>query len=70
MKVRPDIVVTSVGGGGLLNGIIQGMREVGWTNVPVLALETHGANCFNAAVTAGKVVTLPAITRCVGLQEN
>ncbi|CAG5118757.1 unnamed protein product [Candidula unifasciata] len=62
MKVKPDVVITSVGGGGLLNGMIQGMRQVGWTDVPVVAIETHGANCFNAAIAAGEVVTLPAIT--------
>lgn len=63
MKVTPDVVITSVGGGGLLNGMVQGMRKVGWTDVPVVAIETHGANCFSAAVAAGEVVTLPAITR-------
>lgn len=62
LKVKPDVVITCVGGGGLLNGMIQGMRQVGWTDVPVLAIETQGANCFNAAIAAGEVVTLPAIT--------
>ena len=30
---KPDVVVTCVGGGGLLNGIVQGMRDVGWEKV-------------------------------------
>ncbi len=42
-----------------------GMERVGWGDVPVLALETVGADCFNQAVKAAKLVTLPAITRCV-----
>uniref|UniRef100_A0A0B7B2U6 L-serine ammonia-lyase n=1 Tax=Arion vulgaris TaxID=1028688 RepID=A0A0B7B2U6_9EUPU len=69
MNVKPDVIITVVGGGGLLNGVIQGMRKVGWTDVPVVALETEGANCFNAAIAAGEVVTLPAITsvaKCLG----
>ncbi|XP_012936659.1 serine dehydratase isoform X1 [Aplysia californica] len=62
MSERPDLVITCVGGGGLLNGIVQGMRDVGWDEVPVLAMETHGANCFNAAIAAGEAVFIPAIT--------
>jgi len=59
----PDLVVLSVGGGGLMIGVSQGMDRVGWSAVPILAMETDGANCFNAAVKANKLVTLPAITR-------
>merc|ERR1719239_100230 len=62
MPETPDLVVTCVGGGGLLNGIVQGMRAVGWQQIPILGMETHGANCFNAAIAAGKVVNIPAIT--------
>jgi len=65
----PDLLILSVGGGGLLIGVAHGMERVGWHNVPILAMETEGANCFNAAVTAGHIVTLPAITsvaKCLG----
>ncbi len=61
--VKPGAVVVSVGGGGLLCGVIQGLKDVGWTDVPVIAMETVGADCFNAAVKAGRVVTLDDITR-------
>ncbi|KAK7904857.1 hypothetical protein WMY93_017464 [Mugilogobius chulae] len=67
--VKPGAVVVSVGGGGLLCGVIQGLRSVGWTDVPVLAMETVGADCFNAAVKASKLVTLDDITseaKCLG----
>lgn len=60
---KPDVVITSVGGGGLLNGVLQGMSRVGWEDVPVLAMETVGADCFNESVKAGKIVTIPDITR-------
>ncbi len=59
--IRPGIVVVSVGGGGLLCGVVQGMEDVGWSKVPVLAVETLGADSFAAAVAAGRLVTLAAI---------
>lgn len=61
--VKPGAVVISVGGGGLLCGVVQGLRDIGWTDVPIVAMETVGANCFNAAVKAGRLVTLDDITR-------
>jgi L-serine/L-threonine ammonia-lyase len=54
--LRPDAVVVAVGGGGLLCGVLTGMHRRGWTDVPVLAVETEGASCFYAAVKAGKPV--------------
>ena len=60
--IAPGIVVVSVGGGGLLCGVAQGMEEVGWSKVPVLAVETRGADSLAAAVAAGRLVTLDAIT--------
>lgn len=59
---RPGAVVVAVGGGGLLCGVLQGMHAVGWTDVPVLAVETAGAASYAAALAAGEPVTLPAIT--------
>jgi L-serine/L-threonine ammonia-lyase len=58
----PKRIVVAVGGGGLLSGVLQGMRDVGWSEVPVIAVETEGAASFSAALQAKKVVTLKAIT--------
>lgn len=69
MPCQPDAVVVSVGGGGLLNGVLEGMWAVGWQEVPCIALETQGANCLNAALKQGCQVTLPDITsvaKCLG----
>ncbi len=60
--VRPGALVVSVGGGGLLCGLLQGMHEAGWTEAPVLAVETEGAASFAASVQAGEVVALERIT--------
>jgi L-serine/L-threonine ammonia-lyase len=55
-------VVLSVGGGGLMCGVLQGMHAMGWHDVPLVAVETLGAHSLNAAVAAGQPVTLEAIT--------
>ncbi|TFW07127.1 pyridoxal-phosphate dependent enzyme [Oxalobacteraceae bacterium OM1] len=57
-----DAVICSVGGGGLLCGVLEGLHRNGKQNVPVIAVETEGAASLHAAVQAGEVVTLPAIT--------
>jgi L-serine/L-threonine ammonia-lyase len=59
---RFDAVLTSVGGGGLLAGIVEGLQRNGLRRVPVIAVETEGAASFAAALAAGEPVTLPAIT--------
>jgi len=58
----PGAVVVAVGGGGLLCGVLEGMQRVGWQEVPVLAVETEGAESFARSVAAGELVTLEAIT--------
>jgi len=58
----PAAVVLSVGGGGLANGVIQGLDAAGWSEVPVVAMETEGADCFSQALRAGKPVSLDNIT--------
>ena len=57
-----DAVVTSVGGGGLLAGIVEGLQRNGLAHVPVVAVETEGAASLAAAIAAEALVTLPAIT--------
>ncbi|KIK42267.1 hypothetical protein CY34DRAFT_805099 [Suillus luteus UH-Slu-Lm8-n1] len=47
---EPDAIFCSVGGGGLIGGIMQGCKNVGWDQVPVVALETTGSNCFYNAI--------------------
>ncbi|KAH9483729.1 Serine dehydratase-like [Psilocybe cubensis] len=43
---EPDAIFCSVGGAGLLGGIIVGCQAVGWDHVPLIALETIGSDCF------------------------
>ncbi len=59
--LKPDHVVLSVGGGGLMIGVLMGMARHGWGDVPLTTIETHGADSFAQAVEAGQLVTLPGI---------
>lgn len=64
---QPDAIFCSVGGGGLIGGIMQGCKNVGWDEVPVVALETTGSNCFYNAIAintrnfTSKVPVVPSV---------
>lgn len=58
---RPEAVILSVGGGGLMSGVLEGMHSVGWQDVPVWALETTGAASLAAAIQAGRPIRLEEI---------
>jgi len=60
--LEPDAVVLSVGGGGLLCGIAEGLRRNGRGDVPIVAVETEGAASFQEATKVGHLVTLGKIT--------
>jgi L-serine/L-threonine ammonia-lyase len=60
--LRPDAVVLAVGGGGLLSGVVAGLRRQGWNEVPVFAVETAGADSYAQSLAAGERVELAAIT--------
>lgn len=64
--VRPDAVVLSVGGGGLLSGVAEGLQRNGWADVPIVAVETQGAASLHAAMQAGHTVELERITSVAG----
>lgn len=63
LKRKPQAIFCSVGGGGLLAGLMVGCQKSGWddgksrdfspddysftSSVPIIALETAGSNCFH-----------------------
>lgn len=57
-----DCVVLSVGGGGLLAGVVEGLRRNGLGEVPVIAVETEGAASLAESLATGTHARLPAIT--------
>jgi L-serine/L-threonine ammonia-lyase len=58
----PDVLICSVGGGGLINGICQAMDDMNMTTPTILAMETAGAESLAVSLKAGQVVTMPKIT--------
>lgn len=61
----PDAIVCSVGGGGLFNGIMEGMEGIAgtkWDKTQVIALETKGADSLSNALDKDEWATLPGIT--------
>jgi L-serine/L-threonine ammonia-lyase len=59
---RPDAIVLSVGGGGLLCGVVEGLRRHGLTGIPIVAVETEGTASLAASLQAGRLITLEKIT--------
>lgn len=60
--IKPEAVIVSVGGGGLACGILEGMHRHGWTDVPLIAVETNGADVFARSIQANNPVHLNKIT--------
>jgi len=56
-----DTLVTSVGGGGLLAGLLTGLIRHRRMDCRIVACETAGAASFSAAIKAGYPVRLPRI---------
>jgi L-serine/L-threonine ammonia-lyase len=60
--VKPDVFLLSVGGGGLMCGILQGIhKRPGWEHIHIVAMETEGTRSFNACVESGEWVELKEI---------
>ncbi len=64
----PNVVACSVGGGGMINGILQAIEGIeaegssGWDRTEVVALETLGADSLAQSLQQGEHITLPGIT--------
>lgn len=59
---KPEVVIVSIGGGGLACGVLEGMHHYGWQDVPLVAVETKGADAFSQSMKTNQWVTLPDIT--------
>ena len=59
--IVPDAIVLSVGGGGLLCGIAEGLKKNNLEQTSILAIETEGANSLHNAYTQNKYVSIDSI---------
>jgi L-serine/L-threonine ammonia-lyase len=60
--LHPDLLVVSIGGGGLFCGIVEGLRRNGFDLTSILAVETVGADSLSQSLQAGKLVELEEIS--------
>ena len=70
----PSLIVTCCGGGGLICGLVYGLRKHGWqSQTKILAMETRGCDSLNAvAVSGGDRAKLAEITSevpCLAAKE-
>jgi threonine dehydratase len=56
-----DLIVVSIGGGGLISGVASGARHF-LPRARVAGVETEGADSMHRSIVAGRIVELPAIT--------
>lgn len=59
---QADVVICSVGGGGLFTGLCQGLETSESTRTRIIAVETKGADSLSQSVKAKYLVTLPGIS--------
>lgn len=57
---EPDAILVAVGGGGLLLGVLEGLRRVGWRRTRVFAVEPEGSASLAPTLASGRVVELSA----------
>ncbi len=79
LEAPPAHLVASIGGGGLMCGVVDGARAHGWST-RLWGTETEGAASFAAAVAAGVPTRLPridsialtlgALQVCEGMRER
>ncbi len=58
---QPSKIVLSVGGGGLLCGVLAGMKRNHWGNTEVITAETYGAASFQQSQEKKELITLDSI---------
>ncbi len=58
---KPDKIILSVGGGGLLCGVLNGLERNEWGTIQIVTAETKGAAAFFKSYKAKSLVTLNKI---------
>ncbi len=58
---KPDLIVLSVGGGGLLCGVTEGLQNNNVSNIPIIAVETSGSASYYKSMLHKKHITLDTV---------
>ncbi|KIY51121.1 tryptophan synthase beta subunit-like PLP-dependent enzyme [Fistulina hepatica ATCC 64428] len=67
---KPDAIVCSVGGAGLLGGIVIGCSNIGWDDVPIVTVETWGSDCFYHSVALNRQGSHNIPPNCTKIQDT
>jgi len=73
LKTKPKAIFCSVGGGGLLGGILVGTNQIGWSDVPIFTLETDKSSCFYHSFLMNRFAdtyTPPDFVECIEDEEH
>lgn len=62
----PDAIACSVGGGGLLLGLINGVHRHNWLDTSLLACETEGAASFSESQKKNELIYLEKVSTIAG----
>ncbi len=62
---KPDAIVCSVGSGGLISGLCEGLIRNGWEDIPIVGCGTYGADAYSRFVEEGHVVSLETTTSII-----
>lgn len=60
--IKPDAIVLSVGGGGLLSGVVEGLIRNNLNDVDIYAVETEGMSSYFTSIQAGQLTEMPMMT--------
>lgn len=60
-EVKPDAIITAVGGGGLFSGLVKGLERNNWSDVSIIAVETEGAASLGKSYECNEHIELEKI---------
>lgn len=60
-NIKMDAILLAFGGGGLYNGVVEGLKRHGLDDVTVIASETEGAASFHKSILANQIIELEKI---------
>ncbi|WP_423599996.1 pyridoxal-phosphate dependent enzyme [Roseateles sp. MS654] len=65
---RPDAILACVEPAGLISGLMMGLNQVGWEDVPFIAAEVLGSHALASAIGAGSPTPMPGASALVRTQ--
>lgn len=61
-QMKPDAIVFSIAGGGILCGILEGLHRHSWQDIPIMTVGTKGADAFHQSLKCNQRIELDEIS--------